>query len=331
MKKTGKYKNKFWKKLAADLSGEIPGEPVETGNMKIADNNDTDKYWIELGTMNNSKEINVDGAWKKVISRIEENNLLTENVAPVRRIRRTMVLRIAAAAVIVVALGAALFNILVSDASSGKVTVASNSEQKNIIVDLPDGSKVWLNRSSELSYQGDLEKEKRTVELSGEAYFEIMPNTEKPFVIDAGNAKITVVGTSFNVISSNYKNEVEVYVKTGKVMLSDADGINSIFLEPEDIGTIEAGNPVIARNENANYLSWKTDLLIYDGENLDAVFKDLKRVYNITVTADDPEILEKTITATYDKEPQDTIIDLICTTFTLSYSKDGLNYRLSKR
>lgn len=331
MKKTGKYRNTSLKKLAAKLSGENIGETGGKDNLSAADDLIIEKYWMELGKMNNSKEINVDKAWNNVITRIEENGLLAGPSPEVRTISRGLIFRIAAIGVVLVGLGALLLSIFISDNTGNNVNVASGSDQKNIQIDLPDGSRVWLNRNTELSYYGDQEAETRNVKLTGEAFFEISPDPGRPFVINAGDGTITVVGTSFNVISNNSSNEVEVYVKTGKVRLSDTNGGKGIMLEPEYIGTIDNGNPVIRKNENANYLSWKTNLLVYNSERLEVVFSDLKKVYNIDVITDNPEILNKTITATYDREPQDTIIDLICTTFTLSYSKEGPIYRLSKR
>ena len=61
----------------------------------------------------------------------------------------------------------------------------------------------------------------RDVKLTGEAFFEITPDAAKPFIIDAGKAKVRVVGTTFNVITNNSESAVEVFVKTGKVVVSD--------------------------------------------------------------------------------------------------------------
>ncbi len=72
-------------------------------------------------------------------------------------------------------------------------------------------------------------------------------------------------------------------------------------------------------------------MLIYDGQTLDVVFRDLKRVYNMDIVADDPQILENPWTSPIDNQPQETIIRLICTSFNLSYTKDGNVYHLSKK
>ena len=104
--------------------------------------------------------------------------------------------------------------------------------------------------------------------------------------------KIRVVGTSFNVITNNSESEVEVFVKTGKVLLSDNSGSQTLQLDPGFIGTLNSKTSAKTLNEDPNYLSWKTGYLYYNGQKLSAVFKDLKRVYNMDIVADDPDILE---------------------------------------
>jgi ferric-dicitrate binding protein FerR (iron transport regulator) len=85
-------------------------------------------------------------------------------------------------------------------------------------------------------------------------------------------------------------------------------------------------------NENQNYMSWKTGVLVYNGQTLDVVFRDLKRVYNMDIVADDPEITQLPwVSPPIDNQSRETIILLICRSFTLSYSKDGDVYHLSKK
>ncbi|MBK7131283.1 MAG: FecR domain-containing protein [Bacteroidales bacterium] len=109
-----------------------------------------------------------------------------------------------------------------------------------MVISLPDGSKISLNRNSQLTYRENFGKKNRNVKLTGEAFFEIAPDASKPFIIDAGKADVRVVGTSFNVITNNTESEVEVYVKTGKVILSDKSGSQSIALEPGFVGKMDS-------------------------------------------------------------------------------------------
>ena len=171
----------------------------------------------------------------------------------------------------------------------------------------------------------------RNVTLTGEAYFEISNDALNPFVIDAGNTKVEVVGTSFNVITKNRESATEVFVKTGKVILSDNSGSKSLALDPGFVGTLDSKVSVKTLNKNPNYLAWNTGLLVYNGQKLDIVFKDLKRVYNMDIVAADPDILENTWTSPIDNQPQETIIRLICASFNLNFTKDGSVYHLGKK
>jgi hypothetical protein len=84
-------------------------------------------------------------------------------------------------------------------------------------------------------------------------------------------------------------------------------------------------------NSNRNYMAWNTGSLVYDGQTLDVVFKDLKKVYNMDIIADDADILSETWTSPIDNQPRETIIRLICASFNLSFTKDGDVYHLSKK
>ena len=140
-----------------------------------------------------------------------------------------------------------------------------------------------------------------------------------------------MVGTTFNVITRNSELAVEVFVKTGKVLVSDASGAETIQLDPGFVGTVNSKIHHKSVNSNPNYLSWKTGYLDYSGQKLDVVFSDLKRVYNMEIVADDPSILENPWHSPIDNLSQETIIRLICGSFNLSYTKDGNVYHLTKK
>ena len=329
-----KHTDKDWGKLASLLSGET-AETAETADktdiFREADHYSIEKQWNEMGKTINDKKIDVDRAWSNIYSRIEENGLLSDTVRNENRFTIRTFIRIAAALIIIIGLGATIFYLNNTGALHGKIVVTSNSTERNKEVSLPDGSKIFLNRNSRLSYNKSLGHTSRNVTLKGEAFFDIKHDPSKPFIIDAGKARIKVLGTSFSVLTNNSQNAVEVFVKTGSVIVSDSSGIQTLVLEPGYIGTMDSKSSAKAVNENHNYLSWNTDLLVYERETLDIVFADLKKVYDIDIVADNPEILKNPLTTTFEKEPQDTIIRILCSTFTLGYKKDGSVYHLFKR
>jgi ferric-dicitrate binding protein FerR (iron transport regulator) len=326
-----KYTDKDWEKVASLLSGETTYSSDDLAGFREEDHFGIEKQWKDMGKTGNDRKIDVDKAWISIYSRIEENGLLSKEVTIEKRFRIQTIIGIAASLLIIVGFGLTMFYLNSTGVLTGKIVVSANSGERNKEVSLPDGSKVFLNRNSELSYYKKQEKSSRNVILKGEAFFEIKRDLSKPFIIDAGKASVTVLGTSFSVLTNNSKNAVEVFVKTGSVMLSDSSGNQNLVLEPGYIGTMDSKSSAKEVNKNPNYLSWNTDLFVYEKQTLDVVFSDLKKVYNIDVIADNPEILNNPLTATYEKEPEETIIRLLCSTFTLSYKKDGAVYHLSKK
>jgi ferric-dicitrate binding protein FerR (iron transport regulator) len=328
---TGRFTDREWEEIASALSGEKEGNPELMNRFMAEDNNEVEKKWKGLRTMNKDKDINVDDAWNKVSSRIDTAGA-TEGREPARFIfMRSSFMRVAAVALILLGISAAALYFISPDSLSRKIIVATGNDQVNYRVSLPDGSSIFLNRNSKLTYHSNFSKHSRAVTLTGEAFFDIAHNPSKPFIIDAGKASVRVVGTSFNVITNNPDSAVEVFVRTGKVMLSDNTGGKSLLLEPGYVGTMDSKVSEKKINSNPNYLSWQTKKLDYNGQTLDIVFKDLKRVYNMDIIADDPDILNETWVITIDNKSQETIIRLICGSFILGYSKDGNVYHLVRK
>jgi transmembrane sensor len=329
--KTEKFTDREWEELASLLSDEKSEKTDLPDRFNDEDITNVGKQWKELRDLSGEREINVDKAWINLCSKLKENGVLTVK-RPVRlSFFRSTVIRIAAAALILVSLGISTVYLNNHGAFRKKISFATGNDQKNLLVVLPDGSKIFLNRNSELSYRSNFGNHRRDVKLTGEAFFEISPDVSKPFIIDAGKAKVKVVGTSFNVITKNRESAVEVFVETGKVLVIDNSGSQTIQLDPGFVGTMDSKTSGKEVNRNPNYRAWNTGLLIYNGQKLDVVFNDLKKVYNMDIIADDPSILENTWTSPIDNQPKDTIIRLICISFNLSYTKDGSVYHLAKK
>jgi ferric-dicitrate binding protein FerR (iron transport regulator) len=331
MNKIERFTDKEWEELASLLSEEKSERTDLLSRFMDEDLYNTEKQWKELRNMSSEKEINVDKAWNNVYSKMNELEHKTNNSRTRISFMRITFIRVAAIALIVLSLGSAAVYLNYTGAFSKKIAVATGKDQKNLLVALPDGSKIFLNRNTVLSYRANFGRHRRDVRLTGEAFFDISHDASKPFIIDAGKAKVEVVGTSFNVITNNAESAVEVYVKTGKVLLSDNSGTQSMLLDPEFVGTMSLKTSEKTINNNPNYISWRTDHLVYNGQKLDVVLKDLKKVHNMDIVADDPDILNNTWTSPIISQSQDTIIQIICLSFNLSYTKDGTVYHIAKK
>jgi transmembrane sensor len=312
---------KKWVEEAARLSGEGNGRPVLSDDPVLNDN--LRKHWNEIKMIHKESSIDIDNAWIKVSNRIsaaeKEEKVVTRSLAPV-------FLRVAASILLILGLGWTGYRM----AMPKQIVTATTATEKNISIYLPDGSVVWLNRNSSLSYPSRFSLKNRKVILKGEAYFDIARDESKPFIIDAGGANVKVLGTSFNVITDNGNSQVEVFVTTGSVLLTSPDGEKSLTLKPGLIGRISDSESTSEVNTNNNYLSWNNEKLVYNGTHLSKVFSDLKRAYDIDVKANDEAINDFTLTTVFEEQPHDTIIKVICTTFNLTYVKDGESYLLMR-
>ena len=328
----GNFNDKEWEELASILSEEKNCNDDLLSRFNAGDNNKTEKEWKVTGMMNNEKEINVDVAWNKVYSRLDKNELTKSGNSSKLFILRREFIRIAAVSLVIIALGVTALYLKNNGLSFSRISVVTGSNEKNVLVDLPDGSIITLNRNSELSYSRKFGKESRNVKIKGEGFFDIAHDPANPFVVDAEGATIKVLGTKFNVITKNSSSEVEVFVTNGKVMLSNNAGSKSLFLEPGFIGKIGVENSEKINNEDPNYMAWNTGQLVYNGQKLSVVFNDLKKVYNIDIVADDPTIPgELWTTPSINNQPEETIIQLICLSFNLDFKKDGTIYHLKKK
>lgn len=331
MEEMEKFTDREWEELASMLGGEKEDDPDLLKRFYDEDKFNTGYHWKELKQMNTEKEIDVEKAWSRLRSRLDENGLLTVNEQPHVRFNRSLFFKIAAVVIVLLGLGSAFLYFGAGNLLTGKTVVSTTGNQKNLQVTLPDGSNICLNRNTRLSYNKSFGRKERKVNLEGEAFFDVVPDPAMPFTVDAGNARVEVLGTSFNIITDNENLAVEVYVTSGKVKLSDDSGTQNLILDPGYVGTISNETTEKKINDNPNYLAWNTGKLVYDGQKLDVVFHDLKRVYDMDIIADDPEILDNMWTSPIDNQPQETIIRLICASFNLNFTKDGNVYHLSKK
>jgi ferric-dicitrate binding protein FerR (iron transport regulator) len=323
--KTINFTDAEWAKLASIFSGESPEDKELVEKFNANDTYMTREKWQEIGRINDNNKIDTDKAWNKV-SLLIDNNVSEAKPAQIKRLSVYKY-----AAVILLLISVTTVYLIKNDVFSNNIIVSTNADQKNILITLPDGSNINLNRNSTLTYAKDFGKTQRHIAFTGEAFFEITADELNPFTIDAGKATIKVVGTSFNVIAYSKTNDVEVFVKTGKVILSGLNNDVSIELDQGFVGKIDSDKTEKTMNENPNYLSWQTDFLTYNNETLDIVFSDLKRVHDMNITLDDKSILENRWTSQIDNQSKETIIQLICISFNLNYTHDGNNYHLVKK
>jgi len=192
---------------------------------------------------------------------------------------------------------------------------------------LPDSSIVDLNKNSKLSYNPKYGSSRREVTLSGEAFFSVIKNTERPFIVHVKDVSIRVVGTSFNVKEENGK--VKVSVKTGKVLVYfERSPEKRLLLQPNQKGILDPQIQTIIKTQQStvNCSSWKTGTLTFDKTPLSGVLSELTDIFNTKINCADTSLNNLLISASFSNQTLDQIIDILSYSdnLTVEKTKDGI-------
>jgi len=155
---------------------------------------------------------------------------------------------------------------------------------------LPDGSKVWLNAGSKISYNKEFEGDGRQVSLEGEGFFEVIHNEKKPFIVHCGELQTRVLGTSFTVKSLPGLKIFEVTVRTGKVQVKDTTQLLASLLPLQRLSIDENGDPVVSTVENDRFMSWTKGELYLDNQTFSEIAWRLGKKFGAKVTIHDPQL-----------------------------------------
>ncbi|MEZ5011901.1 MAG: FecR domain-containing protein [Bacteroidales bacterium] len=184
MKTNDKMSQEYWEEMASFLSRKTITRLICKTIFLTGKEKELINYLTEMKNSTGEDKEVVDSAWESLHRRLENENLLKSGQT--RSFNIPAIARIAAMVIIVIGLGITT-KFLVSNKINPAVRVVSTSQtEKNVRVNLADGSTVILNRNSELTYPARFVSKERKVTLKGEAFFEITPDADSPFLVDAG-------------------------------------------------------------------------------------------------------------------------------------------------
>ena len=290
---------------------------------------DMEKHWKYFDQNPSAKGWNTGKAWNQLHERLDSEGLLEERIDEPVSWSRMPLLRIAATVLLLLAVGIpSLYYGVIRDNSSS-LLLNHQAEGGVSIVNLPDGSRVFLNKGSEITYQKSFNQH-RTIELSGEAFFEVMADPVNPFTVHSGDVIVSVLGTSFNVKQLENTPEVEVYVKTGKVKMALEESDQYVTLEPEEFGLAENSKLSSSVLEVPNYISWKTKDFKFVDTKLTDVLLELEESYHVGIQSGEVDLSEMRITTAYSEQSIDAILETIGTAFGMTVSHENDGYILTK-
>jgi ferric-dicitrate binding protein FerR (iron transport regulator) len=215
-------------------------------------------------------------------------------------------------------------------------------------ITLPDGSLVWLNADSKISYSGDFQGAKREIQLTGEAYFDVKKDKSRPFIIHTKSIDVRVLGTAFNVRSYPSEKITETSLIRGSVeiILHSFPGKDPIILKPNEKLTVNnvetnlidsAGNPVVSTIKQPEDIavltkihfkkndstvaesSWIENKLVFDDEPFERVVANIERWYNVEFIIKNSAIKSKHFSAVFENKSLGQVLEALSLAWNFSY------------
>lgn len=189
---------------------------------------------------------------------------------------------------------------------------------------LPDGTKVWLNSHTEVTYGSDYGTNERLVSLTGEAYFEVAKDREHRFVVRTAEMDVEAIGTSFGIKAYQEDKGITASLFSGKVKVTTAG--KTIFLAQGEQAVFDKSTGMLSviRPENIGYADmWRNNELAFKGETLRDIAVLLNRMYNVEIQFESGEIQDYRFSGVIKNNSLDNVFELISLTAPIEYRAKG--------
>lgn len=203
-------------------------------------------------------------------------------------------------------------------------TVLMASSENISSYTLPDGSKVWLNKNSWLTYNQRFGKRTRQVALKGEGYFEVNRDERRPFIVKMQNdLDIKVLGTTFNACNYPSLNKAEVILRSGSVQVSDNGRNEHVILKPNQKFTWNEGTAEISSVNAMNCCRWFEHRLVFDNVKLKDILENLSHKYQTEISLNVGNLADKHMSMTIRDESVEDILDILTTLLPIRWRYQG--------
>jgi ferric-dicitrate binding protein FerR (iron transport regulator) len=302
------------------LAGEATPEEKTKVAEWVSQSADNKAYFEQLkaifeaaSSKNILLQVDADAAWQKVKSKLKQPNKKVET-------NYWTILKIAAG---LAWLGFLAFMFFQNRNSEEKdQTISFKTEKQTQQDTLLDGSTAFLNRNSNLVYSYKPKEKSRTVKLSGEAFFEVKHDDQKPFIIETEEVFIKDIGTEFNVKAYPEDSIVMVTVSSGEVKFYSTNN-PGLHLKAGEKGIYDKSMKAFFKilKKDTNVLAYKNKILTFKNLDLQSVINSLNEVYDTKITLANEAIKKCRLTVNFNNDRLETIIDVIAETLHLSVTK----------
>lgn len=189
---------------------------------------------------------------------------------------------------------------------------------------LADGTKVWLNSRSTLTFPGSFKGDIRNVKLDGEGYFAVTKNVEQPFIVETNKCNVKVLGTEFNVMAYAGDSLWETSLLKGAVEILVPGSNNSgMRLEPNMMASLKGNRLVKGRIKEADYFLWREGLLCFNDISVRDMIEKLKLYYGVDIVVNNTRILKNRYTGKFrTKDGVEHVLKVLKLNNKFTYTKD---------
>lgn len=288
---------------------------------------DIEHIWSLKDELRFSDKKEIEAAYARFVSHIKEKEVSAKKP---KLFFSPSWFKYAAAVILIAFLGTNLY--LLTDKGTVEMNVIEVPNGQRASVILSDGTKVWLNSQSKLTYPGRFSSQKRSVKLEGEGFFEVTHNTEAPFYVQSSLISVQVLGTKFNVKS--YPNESSFVTLTeGKVEVTSNDNSHKVTLKPnEQVSySVKTGMKLSKYVNTSAVESWTTGEIAYTNKTLAEIAKDLERQFDVRISIADQTLAADVFTCHFKKDTTlEEVLKLLKETRKLDYSMNNQEIRIYK-
>lgn len=296
----------------------------DEAEFSFPDNFDTDAYQAN--------------GWEKLSLRygLEQDNLIKFEAPKKKSIIKRFWLPVAACFAIVFMLGL-IYHLSQSNQQPSALpnyqTINVRKGEKKYLR-LSDGTEIWLNSESSISYPKVFAVNKRAIRFMGEAYFRVAKNPAKPFIISSPRSTTKVLGTRFNLRDYNDEQRSELVVEEGKVSFSSVKTSQNLILTANQKGIINTTDiPDLIRENiiySAKYTGWKENRLVIDDLTLEEIKPVLERWYNIKLIIANKQLNRERYKGTFNNPGIKEVLSSICFAIKSDYSQQNKTFVIGK-
>lgn len=165
-------------------------------------------------------------------------------------------------------------------AAEGAYNQLSTPRGGQFVLQLPDGSKVWLNAASSIRYPVAFGQE-RVVSITGEVYFDIRQDAAKPFIVNTSRSSIQVLGTAFNIMDYADETQQQTTLVSGAVKVTA--GKEAVVLKPGKMAVVKESGISVTNVDTGSVAGWRTGEINVQGQDMAAVLRQISRLYNVDI------------------------------------------------